>query len=523
MYWHPNVSKGHANQVGGAIRDKWRDLGWENSTLKYPTTRELAARKPGRFNHFEGGSIYWSSNTGAHSSWGRIRDKWADKDWESGPLGFPATDEFKAKNNGAGQHFESGSVYWSGNTDAHSSWGRIRDKWADKDWENGPLGYPATDEFKGNNNGAGQRFEGGSVYWSGNTDAHSSWGLIRDKWAELKWENGPLGYPASDEFKGNNNGAGQHFEGGSVYWSGNTGAHSVWGAIRDAWSNQNWENGRFGYPTSDEYDYNGGKAQNFQGGRIDWLPGDPANPSNGDRGVKNRGRVGPPPRISDPDPNGDKPSWDPSDVTREAPSDSPDSAGGDSVQPSLPPTSSSKPSSGPSSSATPSMRPSAPAPVPSVVPTPRATASQTPPRTTPNGGAAAPAGYTPTHRQGSEYDMAENCGLDVHNPHASYTTPDQIHTRIEAYCNNAPEKPKIDVVMYTYRSRWWGWQELAGKHYGKTKPFNRVTLVVSCHRNTFYKYRTEAIFEADLNGKKYSTDSANENLKEIECYDKRWG
>ncbi|WP_442941145.1 LGFP repeat-containing protein [Nocardia sp. NBC_00403] len=30
--------------------------------------------------------------------------------------------------------------------------------------------------------------------------------------------------------------------------------------------------GRYGYPTSDEYDYEGGKAQDFQGGRITWHP-----------------------------------------------------------------------------------------------------------------------------------------------------------------------------------------------------------------------------------------------------------
>ncbi|WP_433662801.1 LGFP repeat-containing protein [Nocardia sp. CA-128927] len=218
IYWHPRVSNGHANQVGGAIRDKWRDLNWENGTLKYPTTRESATRKPGRFNHFEGGSIYWSGNTGAHSSWGLIRDKWAEHNWEAGPLGFPATDEFKGKNNGAGQHFESGSVYWSGNTGAHSSWGLIRDKWAEHNWEAGPLGFPATDEFKGNNNGAGQHFDGGSVYWSGNTGAHSVWGMTRDHWAQNGWENKQYGYPSSDEYKNQEyeDGYRQDFQGGDI-------------------------------------------------------------------------------------------------------------------------------------------------------------------------------------------------------------------------------------------------------------------------------------------------------------------
>ena len=41
IYWHPNVDGGTAHQVGGRIRDKWADLGWENAALGYPTTDEL--------------------------------------------------------------------------------------------------------------------------------------------------------------------------------------------------------------------------------------------------------------------------------------------------------------------------------------------------------------------------------------------------------------------------------------------------------------------------------------------------
>lgn len=73
IYWHPNVSGGVARQVEGRIRDKWRDLGWENSRLKYPTTDEIITPDgKGRFNHFEGGSIYWSPATDAHQIEGLI-------------------------------------------------------------------------------------------------------------------------------------------------------------------------------------------------------------------------------------------------------------------------------------------------------------------------------------------------------------------------------------------------------------------------------------------------------------------
>ncbi|QIS16433.1 M57 family metalloprotease [Nocardia arthritidis] len=94
--------------------------------MKYPTTRELPTRKPGRFNNFEGGSIYWSSETDAHNIWGLIRDKWASLDWENGRLGFPTSDEFGTRDNGAGQHMEGGELYYSPSTGVHPVWDAIR-------------------------------------------------------------------------------------------------------------------------------------------------------------------------------------------------------------------------------------------------------------------------------------------------------------------------------------------------------------------------------------------------------------
>ena len=49
-------------------------------------------------------------------------------------------------------------------------------------------------------------------------------------------------------------------------------AHAVWGNIEADWTRAGGVTGRYGYPTSDEYDYQGGKAQDFQGGKIVWRP-----------------------------------------------------------------------------------------------------------------------------------------------------------------------------------------------------------------------------------------------------------
>ena len=46
------------DRVQGAIEEKWVELGDVRSFLGYPTTDERKARdKVGRYNHFQGGSI----------------------------------------------------------------------------------------------------------------------------------------------------------------------------------------------------------------------------------------------------------------------------------------------------------------------------------------------------------------------------------------------------------------------------------------------------------------------------------
>lgn len=110
IYWHPDTG---ANQVGGRIRDKWSNFGWETGNLHYPTTRErVTPQRPGAFNHFQGGSIYWSPNTDAHQIWGMVRDQWGAAGWENSPYGFPKTDEYTNQEyaDGFRQDFENGSI-----------------------------------------------------------------------------------------------------------------------------------------------------------------------------------------------------------------------------------------------------------------------------------------------------------------------------------------------------------------------------------------------------------------------------
>jgi uncharacterized protein with LGFP repeats len=274
IYWTPETG---AHDLHGAIRDKWGSLGWENSFLIFPKSDEFSAGGGrGRGQHFQGGSIYSTSQYGARYITGRIRDKWEEYGWENGFFGFPKTDEFPAgAGRGRGQHFQGASVYWTPQTDAHLITGRIRDKYAEYGWENGFLRFPISDELAAGGGGRFNNFEGGSIYWTPDTDAHVITGEIRKEWIAQGAEWKFLRFPISDEFDaGSRRGRGQHFQGGSIYWTTQHGAHFVTGQIRDYWAARGWENGRYGFPTTGEFDIaNGGRRSNFENGcYIDWFP-----------------------------------------------------------------------------------------------------------------------------------------------------------------------------------------------------------------------------------------------------------
>ncbi|UUL75827.1 polysaccharide deacetylase family protein [Pseudarthrobacter sp. Fe7] len=72
----------------------------------------------GRFNHFAGGSIYWSPATGAHEVHGAIRAQWTALGWEHSRLGYPTSDEYGITG-GRRSDFQQGSILW------HEASGRI--------------------------------------------------------------------------------------------------------------------------------------------------------------------------------------------------------------------------------------------------------------------------------------------------------------------------------------------------------------------------------------------------------------
>jgi LGFP repeat-containing protein len=261
-----------AHELHGDIREKFKALG--GTWWGFPTTDEtVTPDRRGRYNHFTGGkSIYWTPEWRAHTVEGPVHDKWESLGFEAG-FGYPVTDTL-ATSNGRGKYnfFEGGhAIYWSPETNAHSLYSTIFTKWASLNYENGLLGFPATDQTR-TPDGQGEfvHFQGGSIYYSANSGTREIHGPIWDKWMAAGAERG-YGYPVTDTTSLPNGGLYSHFQDGrSIYYSPQTGAHLVYGEIRNKWASMGWERGALGYPTSDELSVGDVRVSRFQGGSLAW-------------------------------------------------------------------------------------------------------------------------------------------------------------------------------------------------------------------------------------------------------------
>ncbi|TDC89859.1 PKD domain-containing protein [Saccharopolyspora aridisoli] len=242
--------------------------------LGAPTGPEITDG-PVHYRTYQNGRLYWSSGTGVHEVHGGNLAKYLERGGHAF-FGAPTTDETATPDQvGRYNHFALGaSIYWTPQTASHAVWGAIREQWSRLGWEAGPIGYPTTDETATPDRiGRFNHFsKASSIYWTPQTGAHGIWGAIRDKWSRIGWEAGPVGYPTTDEsITPDQVGRYNHFsKAGSIYWTPQTGAHEVYGRIRERWVALGWERSYLGYPTTGEFSVAGGRQNNFQHGFIRW-------------------------------------------------------------------------------------------------------------------------------------------------------------------------------------------------------------------------------------------------------------
>ncbi len=146
IYWSPATG---AHDVRGAILAAYRTAGGP-PYLGYPTSNDSRDRgvtsTPVYYSNFQGGDVVWSAGTGAQVVRGDILRKWLDLGASAGRLGLPVTSEAPAPGGqGLVVDFQGGSVYWSSATGARWVAAALNEAYLARGGPAGELGYPKTD------------------------------------------------------------------------------------------------------------------------------------------------------------------------------------------------------------------------------------------------------------------------------------------------------------------------------------------------------------------------------------------
>lgn len=313
--------------VKGPFETKWTALKGADGVLGAPTANQVCSLGVCS-QSFEGGSIFWTSATGAHPvlrteghtgprwhtkgglalyghpvtdetavtggtlqkfSSGRvlawtgtqvlefsvrsgIGSRWVAAGGEA-VLGLPVTAEACGlKASGCFQQFGKGRIYWAPGIGGHVVWGGILGRWKAGGAQNSVLGYPVTEETCGlTASGCVQRFQGGSIFWSPATGPHVSRGAIGSRYSAVGSTRSMLGYPLSSEICGQAaSGCVQRFQGGRIYWSPTTGAWISGRGIDSKFVSAGGPGGSLGYPIASERCVVGACVQSYQRGEITW-------------------------------------------------------------------------------------------------------------------------------------------------------------------------------------------------------------------------------------------------------------
>lgn len=155
--------------VPNAIEEQYKVTPWLGAKLT--SEPELACPDGrGRYAQYEHGYIYWTPKTGAIPVPTNLFETWAQHGYEAGDLGYPVTFHAVlpdvATAVGDVQAFERGVLYRRYGQPGYVVHGAIGDRWMRSGFENGPFGWPISDELPtGDGIGRMQLFDKGRILW----------------------------------------------------------------------------------------------------------------------------------------------------------------------------------------------------------------------------------------------------------------------------------------------------------------------------------------------------------------------
>ncbi|PQP24173.1 N-acetylmuramoyl-L-alanine amidase [Rhodococcus opacus] len=151
--------------VPNAIDVQYKATPWLGAKLT-TTLEESCPDGRGRFARYEHGFIYWTAATGARPIPTHLLETYGELGYEAGALGYPVNFHTVLPD-GDVQAFERGVLYRKYGQPGYFVTGRIGDRWMRSGFENGPFGWPVSNEYP-TEDGSGriQDFEHGRIVWS---------------------------------------------------------------------------------------------------------------------------------------------------------------------------------------------------------------------------------------------------------------------------------------------------------------------------------------------------------------------
>ncbi len=246
-----------------------------SAALGAATSGPLASVRPNSaMQRFERGVMYASSQTGVWEVYGGIAGRYHAIGGPASTLGLPTSGERDGGLPGSRTNtFQGGVVLWSPGTGAHEVYGAIGARYRSLGSETGVLGLPTSGEVAGPRPGSRlNTFVNGVIFWSPATGARAISGDIGRAYRSLPADTRRvLGLPQGlEEVAAAPDARKVRYTGGATYTSPTTGTATVHGAIAFWYFVTGAEASAMGLPLTDEYAIPGGRASDFQGGRITW-------------------------------------------------------------------------------------------------------------------------------------------------------------------------------------------------------------------------------------------------------------
>ena len=143
---------------------------WLGDKVTTGTEVSIGDDRDGKFVEYQHGWIYWTRGTGAIAIPRNIFEEWALRGHERSPLGYPINHHTRlpvGDPNPVGdvQAFENGALYRKYGQAGVWVHGKILAHYRRSGFENGPLGWPISEE-QPVGDGRVQHFEHGSIAWS---------------------------------------------------------------------------------------------------------------------------------------------------------------------------------------------------------------------------------------------------------------------------------------------------------------------------------------------------------------------